>query len=85
MNNIIYGSRIRARKTYGHAWLVYELKDPERPDFVGNRKVIDYAQNRQEAIDYINNLDEEGVKNGESKLSEREPSVPGEQIHQGTA
>lgn len=71
MNNIIYGSRIRARKTYGHAWLVYELRDPERPDNVGNRKAIDYAQNRAEAIAYIENLDEEGVTDGSSALSKR--------------
>ena len=74
MNNIIYGSRIRARKTYGHAWLVYELWDPERPDYVGNRKAIDYAQNRKEAIAYIENLDEEGVTDGSSALSERKPA-----------
>lgn len=74
MNNIIYGSRIRARKTYGHSWLIYELRDPERPDYVGNRKAIDYAQNRAEAIAYIENLDEEGVIDGSCTVSERKPS-----------
>lgn len=71
MNDIIYGSRIRARKVYGHAWLVYELRDPERRDAVGNRKAIDYVPNRYEAIAYINDLDEIGVlQNGKDKLSE---------------
>ena len=70
----ITGTRIRARKTYGHAWLVYELRDPERPDYVGNRKAIDYAQNRKEAIAYIENLDEEGVTDGSSALSARKPA-----------
>ena len=72
MNDIIYGSTIRARKVYGHhGWLVYKLLDPDKQDRAGNRSAIDYAKTRRDAIEYIYNLDDIGVlQHGKDKLSE---------------
>lgn len=62
MNDIIYGSTIRARKVNGHhGWLVYKLLDPYKQDRAGNRSAIDYAKTRRDAIDYVYILDEIGV------------------------
>lgn len=64
----ITGFRIRARKITGAYWLIYELKDNNKPDYVGNRAAIDMVPGKQEAIDYVESLDEpvikEGVENG---------------------
>lgn len=54
----IQGTRIRARKVAGSYWLVYQLKDEERPDFVGNRSPIDMVPGKRAAIEYVKDLDD---------------------------
>lgn len=54
----ITGSRIRARKVAGSYWMVYQLKDEERPDFVGNRSPIDMVPGKRAAIEYVKDLDD---------------------------
>lgn len=54
----ITGTRIRARKVAGSYWMVYQLKDDERPDFVGNRSPIDMVPGKRAAIEYVKDLDD---------------------------
>lgn len=68
--NTMLGFKVRARRISGKRWLVYKLSDPERPDYVGNRKAIDIVYNRKSAYFMIRDLDEpteeEDVDYGES-------------------
>lgn len=61
----ITGTRIRARKVAGSYWMVYQLKDDERPDFVGNRSPIDMVPGKRAAIEYVKDLDD-GPKEGDT-------------------
>lgn len=54
----IQGERIRARKVAGSYWMVYQLKDEDRPDFVGNRSPIDMVPGKRAAIEYVKDLDD---------------------------
>lgn len=54
----ITGVRIRARKVAGSYWLIYQLKDQERPDYVGNRSAIDMVPGKRAAIEYVRDLDD---------------------------
>ena len=54
----ITGNLIRARKITGAWWLIYQLKDEERPDFVGNRSPIDMVPGKRAAIEYVKYLDD---------------------------
>lgn len=54
----LIGFQVRARKMSGGKWLVYCLKDPDRPDFVGNRKAVDIVYSRKAAYFMIRDLDE---------------------------
>lgn len=67
----IQGERIRARKVAGSYWLVYQLKNPDKPDYTGNREAIDMVPGKKAAIDYVKQLDdgpEEGEYDGEGEL-----------------
>lgn len=54
----ITGNLIRARKITGAWWLIYQLKNPDKPDFVGNRAAIDMVPGKNAAIYYVQSLDD---------------------------
>lgn len=54
----ITGTRIRARKVAGSYWLVYQLKNPDKPDYVGNRSAIDMIPGKKAALEYVRDLDD---------------------------
>ena len=56
--NRMTGYCVRARRITGARWLVYTLKDDDKPDHAGNRKAIDIVMNRKEAYQIVKNLDE---------------------------
>lgn len=56
------GNVVRARKIAGGKWLIYQLADPERADYVGNRVYIDEMYGRKAAYKYVKDLDPDEVK-----------------------
>ena len=51
------GNVVRAMKVSGSRWMVYKLKDEDRPDFCGNRIPLQYMYGRKQTYKYVKDLD----------------------------
>ena len=65
--SVIIGNVVRARKVSGSRWMVYKLKEADRPDFCGNRVPLQWMYGKKQTIKYVDEMDPEGDDEDEAE------------------
>lgn len=63
----IIGNVVRAMRVSGSRWMIYKLKEADRPDFCGNRIPLQWMYGKKQTIKYVDELDPEGDEDDEAE------------------